>query len=525
MPLTSAARRSQQPAAKITYCEGSPSWNPDAYLADAEVHARAEKYLSEKNDLRSAIATSFSLRKTDNFVYHAIVAVTLAQMQQAVDAGRAHGLHNWYYGEPPQPQAQSQQPQVPDGAKANQPSAAKSESKSASTADPKVTPSSSSSAQPSEPVKDTPPRPRPQRPPVLPPPPQADIEAYLSLFSPSNSAATALRNLASNAKKGSLRHEIGSYLTSKRFIHPSLPSLSKLPRVKANSTPALPANPYLTFLSWASRNLEWAGPCPSSERGGRGHAHHVLPVLMHHFGCVCPSYEALEILRLVADGREILDVGSGNGYWTRMLRDYHAFHAPKPKPKTKSKPSSNTSTSKPNPEPTESKEDAPLLPKVTPIDSAQSSWRTLWVPDTLVRDGASYIRDVRRGARDSVLLLVYPIVGGSGPAAAGGPEGGFTRSMLDAYEGDTFAVVGTQNHNGYTAFRNLTVDEFMEKKNYDDKGKEDWVKVVQIPLPSFPGKDEALFVFQRGARAPPRVPATTTTTTTTSATATTEPAE
>jgi hypothetical protein len=32
---------------------------------------------------------------------------------------------------------------------------------------------------------------------------------------------------------------------------------------------------------------------------------------------------------------------------------------------------------------------------------------------------------------------------------------------------------------------------------------DDWVKVVQIPLPSFPGKDEALYVFQRGARAPP----------------------
>ncbi|KAI0448933.1 hypothetical protein F5B21DRAFT_518571 [Xylaria acuta] len=404
----------------VVYCEGSPSWNPDAYLADAELHARAEAHLTE-NDLQSAITTSFSLRRTDAYVYHAIVAVTLPQAQQAVSLGGARGLHGWYYREP---------------------------------------------AEPAEPTGPGPSESKPQT-----PPPQPDIDAYLSVFLPSNAAAMALRNFTANAKKASLRRETGTYLTSKRYIHPSLGALTRLPRAKP-SRPA-PANPYLTFLAWASRNLEWVGPNASSARA-RPSSHHVLPVLMHHFGCVCPSHEALEILRVLADGREIIDVGSGNGYWTRMLRDYHAFHAPKPK----SKPPA-------------------ALPLVTPVDSAQSSWRTNWVHDTLIADGATYLRTTRAGAEAAVLLLVYPIVGGG---VAGGSEGGFTRGTLDAYAGDTVAVVGTQNHNGYTGFRNMTMDEFMAREHGDE-----WVKVVQVPLPSFPGKDEALYVFQRGSRAPPWV--------------------
>ncbi|KAI0544293.1 hypothetical protein F4679DRAFT_565567 [Xylaria curta] len=404
----------------IIYCEGSPTWNPETYLASSELHTRASAHLAQ-NDLKSAIVTSFSLRKTDTYVYHAMVAVTLSQVQQVVSLGSAHGLHSWYYGEPSQVEVKE----------ASQP------------------------------------------PPVLPPPPQSDIEAYLNIFNPSQSAATALRNFASNAKKGSLRLETGTYLTSKRYIHPSLSPLTKLPRAKP--TRPAPANPYLTFLSWAIRNLEWTGPNPSSARG-RPSSHHILPVLMHHFGCVCPSHEALEILRILADDREILDVGSGNGYWTRMLRDYHTFHS-QDTPKSKS---------------------GSLAP-ITPVDSAQSSWRTNWVSDTLITDGATYLRSTRGGAKDAVLLLVYPIVGGG---VAGGSEGGFTRSMLDAYDGDTVAVVGTQNHNGYTGFRDMTMDEFMAREHGDE-----WIKVVQVALPSFPGKDEALYVFQRGARAPPRVPA------------------
>ncbi|KAI1307549.1 hypothetical protein F5Y03DRAFT_383838 [Xylaria venustula] len=456
----------------FVYCEGSPSWNPDAYLADTELHSRAEAHL-DNDDLKSAITASFSLRSADVYVYHAIVAVTLPQVQHVVSLGRAHGLHDWYYGEPsadpPSPPSSGTDKNPPT----NEVSGPADSAQAVDT--PAPAPVHTSESKPSTSPSAA------QAPPVLPPPPQPDIEAYLSIFNPTNAAQTALKNYTANAKKGSLRREIGAHLTSKRYIHASL-NLS-IPRTKP-SKPA-PANPYLSFLSWASRNLEWAGPGPASARG-RPSSHHILPILMHHFGCVCPSHEALEILRTLASGREIIDMGSGNGYWTRMLRDYHAFHA-------QSVPNSNSNSNSK----AKAKAKAPApIPLVTPVDSAQSSWRTTWVRDTIIADGATYLRETRSGAKDAVLLLVYPIVGGG---VAGGTEGGFTRSMLDAYEGDTLAVVGTQNHNGYTGFRDLTTDEFMAREHGDE-----WLKVVQVPLPSFPGKDEALYVFQRGSRAPSR---------------------
>lgn len=183
-------------------------------------------------------------------------------------------------------------------------------------------------------------------------------------------------------------------------------------------------------------------------------SHHVLPIFMHHFGCAVPSYEALELLRLVAAGRTVVDVGSGNGYWAFMLRQHGL--------------------------------------KVTPVDNAMSEWRVSWVSDTVVSDGAKWLSQKENsGAKDAVLLMVYPIVGGG---IAGGVDGGFSRDLMAAYKGDTVAVVGTQNHNGYTGFKDVTMDEYMSKEHGD------WVKVVQIPIPSFAGKDDALFVFQRGER-------------------------
>ena len=175
---------------------------------------------------------------------------------------------------------------------------------------------------------------------------------------------------------------------------------------------------------------------------------------MHHFGCATPSHEGLEILRILADGRPVADMGSGNGYWTFMLRRYGIT--------------------------------------VHPVDNMQSEWRVNWVGDTVISDGARWLQKHGNG-KDMVLLLVYPVVGGG---VGGGVEGGFTRSLVDAYQGDTIAVVGTQNRNGYTGFRGMTMDEYM------DKEQKAWTKVVQIPLPSFAGKDEVLYVFQRGERAP-----------------------
>lgn len=259
-------------------------------------------------------------------------------------------------------------------------------------------------------------------------------------------------------------------------------------------------------------------------------SHPLLAIFMHHFGCAIPTHESLTILRLVAAGRTIADVGSGNGYWTMMLRAYGI--------------------------------------RVIPVDSAQSEWRVNWLDDlscrppppppsssssvnsngngngngndigipggpTVLADGAKWLSsqksadeqvqgnihfgpgsgndnsgskpsprhklktssksttdrgegDIQKGGKDLVLLIVYPVVGPDG-------TGSFTRSLMAAYAGDTVAVVGTQNHNGYTGFKNMVMDEYMEREH----GSSGWQRVVRIPLPSFPRKDEALFVFQR----------------------------
>ncbi|GKT51249.1 uncharacterized protein ColSpa_11430 [Colletotrichum spaethianum] len=286
--------------------------------------------------------------------------------------------------------------------------------------------------------------------PQLDPPPRADIDAYTQIFSPSTLTASALNSFLSNAKKASLRFQVATHLLARRYIHPALAAALAVP--KAKKPAALPPNPYLDFWAWSCRSLEWCGPVPATEK--KLQSHHVLPIFMHHFGCATPTHEALCVLRTLAAGRAVADVGSGNGYWTHMLRAYGL--------------------------------------EVHPVDNMQSEWRVNWVPDTLVSDGVKFLRG-RDAGKDLVLLLVYPVVGGG---VAGGTEGSFTRGLVDAYAGDTLAVVGTQNRNGYTAFRGMTMDEYMARE------QPAWTKVVQIPLPSFAGKDEALFVFQRGDRAP-----------------------
>ena len=47
-------------------------------------------------DLRSAMMKGFGLAANDSYVYHAIASVTLAQVQDAIEAGRANGLCDWY---------------------------------------------------------------------------------------------------------------------------------------------------------------------------------------------------------------------------------------------------------------------------------------------------------------------------------------------------------------------------------------------------------------------------------------------
>ncbi|KAG7058186.1 hypothetical protein JMJ77_0005564 [Colletotrichum scovillei] len=380
--------KTPKPNGTFTYCVGSnPPFTPEEYASDPARRQRALDHLA-KNDLYAATVVTFNLPERDTYVYHAMTAVRLAEVQRVVSMGGVNGLHAWYRDEEGKP---------------------------------------------------------------LDPPPQADIQSYIQIFSPKTSTPQALKSHLANAKKSSLRALSAAHLLAHRYIHPSLPHLAAIPKCK-NPQTSLPPNPSLDFWSWSALSLQYLGPLPSQPL----QSHHVLPILMHHFGCATPSHEALSILRLLAGPRPIADIGSGNGYWTHMLRLYNLT--------------------------------------VYPVDNLQSEWRTNWVPDTIPSDGVSFLKS-HAGGKDMVMLLVYPVVGGS---VAGGTEGSFTRGLVDAYEGDTIAVVGTQNGNGYTGFRGMTMAEYMAKE------QPEWVRVVQIPLPSFAGKDEALFVFQRGERAPPR---------------------
>jgi hypothetical protein len=116
---------------------------------------------------------------------------------------------------------------------------------------------------------------------------------------------------------------------------------------------------------------------------------------------------------------------------------------------------------------------------VRAIDNAVSEYRVTWIDDTIKMDGKEYLKK-NDGGKGCILLLVYPQA-----------TGDFTGPILKAFEGEYIAVAGTQNGNGFTGFRESVVDEWVNKKLHA------FELTLRMPLPSFAGKDEALFVFQR----------------------------
>ena len=179
-------------------------------------------------------------------------------------------------------------------------------------------------------------------------------------------------------------------------------------------------------------------------------SHAVLPIFMHHFGCVVPSRESLEIIKILAlddiernaPPRTILDIGSGNGYWTYMLRA--------------------------------------LGLNVVPVDNQQSVFRCNWVKDTIITDGVAFLKS-RKGAPEDVLLLIYPVVGGD-----------LFEKIFDAYKGSRVVVAGTQCENGYTGFSDKMIEVWIQEE------RPEWTMEIRVALPSFAGKDEALYVFEKG---------------------------
>ncbi|KAF2201960.1 hypothetical protein GQ43DRAFT_370194 [Delitschia confertaspora ATCC 74209] len=333
------------------------------------------------------IRSAFWLHSSDSYVYHASGSTTLHQAQVAINAKGRAGLHAWYKTD-----------------------------------------------------EDI----------IVDPPPKTDIEAYTSLFAPSASLESALNVFHHEAKKDSLRSHIGAYLRMKFYVDPAAKQL--LPNKKARELEH--TNPYFDMWKYSCEELEWVGPWPNTTN--TKFSHHMLPIFYHHFGCVCPSFQALWVIANLAQPsaptknklvKPIFDVGSGNGYWTYMLRNLYIREDMKPL-------------------------------QVYPVDDGSSEYRTVWIEDTVNVNGVEFIQQQNR--TDAVLLLVYPIVSGS-----------FTSSVLKAFKGDTIVVAGTQNGNGFTGFADQAIDEWIAGN------MPEWALVMRLPLPSFAGKDDALYVFRR----------------------------
>lgn len=371
---------------------GGGSFDPDRLSTDGDLQSSIHEVLA-KNDLASAVRIAFSIPKKDSYKYRATTTVTLEQVQSAINAGAANGLHAWYVREE---EVDEPSPEGNDEASTT----------------PKTTKTMKK---------------------MVRYPLRTEIMSYVKLFDPSKPGANLLKGFKANAKKSSLQESVAEHLYTHRYIDTTKTMV--IPREKKGHP-----NIYSDFWAWSCFSLQWMGPDQNSARSHTSHP--ALVVLMHHFGCVCPSYEALEIIRVVAGGRTVLDVGSGNGYWTYMLRRHGC--------------------------------------ETVAVDNMQSEWRTIWIGDTVREDGVRYIKRRPGSAEGDVLLLVYPVVGLE-----------FTTSILDAYQGDVICVAGTQNNNRYTAFKDETIDQWMGRE------RPEFERLVQVPLPSFAGKDDALFIWQR----------------------------
>jgi hypothetical protein len=83
---------------KVVHCVGSPSFEPQKLLDDAGRQSQAYELLA-KDDLLSASRILLSLPDPDEYVYHAMTSVKLAEVQRVVALGGVNGLHAWYRAE------------------------------------------------------------------------------------------------------------------------------------------------------------------------------------------------------------------------------------------------------------------------------------------------------------------------------------------------------------------------------------------------------------------------------------------
>ena len=117
--------------------------------------------------------------------------------------------------------------------------------------------------------------------------------------------------------------------------------------------------------------------------------------------------------------------------------------------------------------------------EVLPLDNGLSDWRTMWIGDTVATDCVEFLKQNRGGTSD-VLMLVYP-----------NTMDDFTARVIQAYKGTTIVYAGTQDDSGFTGFKRERIVEWMAREMTA------WELSCQIPLPSFAGRDEAFFIYEK----------------------------
>lgn len=74
----------------------SARFDPQKFFDDWS--KRGSELLPQNDDFRASIINAFGLKESDDYIYHAIASVTLAQVQYAVSRGAGENgiLHAWY---------------------------------------------------------------------------------------------------------------------------------------------------------------------------------------------------------------------------------------------------------------------------------------------------------------------------------------------------------------------------------------------------------------------------------------------
>lgn len=83
---------------KDAYCVGSDAFQPEQVAQDKTIQDQVNQALL-KNDLLGASRILLNLPANDDYTYHAVTSVKLAQVQHVVDLGGVNGLHAWYRNE------------------------------------------------------------------------------------------------------------------------------------------------------------------------------------------------------------------------------------------------------------------------------------------------------------------------------------------------------------------------------------------------------------------------------------------